>query len=93
MRLTGQQIQSVSEEVVRETVRRRALKLLVPEEEAFSLVEKAIADDLMVEDRLNEEVKDILKQYEKEIEQGRADYKTIFDLVKKKLVRERGLVL
>ncbi|MHB8173676.1 MAG: DUF507 family protein [Nitrospirota bacterium] len=93
MRLTGQQIQSVSEEVVREAVRRRALKLLVPEEEAFSLVEKAIADDLMVEDRLNEEVKDILKQYEKEIEQGRADYKTIFDLVKKKLVRERGLVL
>ncbi len=93
MRLTQQQIRSVSEGVVKEAVRRRALKLLVPDEEAFALVEKAIAEDLMVEDRLNEEVKQILKTYEREIEQGRADYKTMFDLVKKKLVRERGLVL
>ena len=93
MRLTQQQIRSVSEGVVKEAVRRRALALLVPDEEAFALVEKAIAEDLMVEDRLNEEVKQILKTYEREIEQGRADYKTMFDLVKKKLVRERGLVL
>jgi hypothetical protein len=93
MRLTQQQIRSVSEGVVKEAVRRRALKLLVPDEEAFALVEKAIAEDLMVEDRLNEEVKQILKTYEREIEQGRADYKTMFDMVKKKLVRERGLVL
>jgi hypothetical protein len=93
MRLTPQQIRSVSEGVVKEAVRRRALKLLVPDEEAFALVEKAIAEDLMVEDRLNEEVKQILKTYEREIEQGRADYKTMFDMVKKKLVRERGLVL
>jgi hypothetical protein len=93
MRLTKQQIRSVSEGVVKEAVRRRALKLLVPDEEAFALVEKAIAEDLMVEDRLNEEVKQILKTYEREIEQGRADYKTMFDMVKKKLVRERGLVL
>lgn len=93
MRLTQQQIRSVSEGVVKEAVRRRALKLLVPEEEAFALVEKAIAEDLAVEDRLNEEVKQILKTYEREIEQGRADYKTMFDMVKKKLVRERGLVL
>jgi hypothetical protein len=93
MRLTKHQIRSVSEGVVKEAVRRRALKLLVPDEEAFALVEKAIAEDLMVEDRLNEEVKQILKTYEREIEQGRADYKTMFDMVKKKLVRERGLVL
>jgi hypothetical protein len=93
MRLTLQQIRSVSIGVVKEGVRRGALKLLVPDEEAFALVEKAIAEDLSVEDRLNEEVKQILKTYEREIEQGRADYKTMFDLVKKKLVRERGLVL
>jgi uncharacterized protein len=93
MRLTQQQIRSVSEDVVKEIVRRQALSLNVPEANAVSLVEKAITEDLTVEDRLNEEVKDILKAYEREIEQGRADYKTMFDLVKKKLVRERGLVL
>ncbi len=93
MRLTGQQIRSVSEVVVKEAVRRKVIRLIVPEEEAFAMVEKAITEDLIVEDRLNEEVKDILKQYEREIEQGRADYKTMFDMVKKKLVRERGLVI
>ena len=78
---------------MKEAVRRKAIRLIVPEGEAFAMVEKAITEDLMVEDRLNEEVKDILKQHEREIEQGRADYKTMFDLIKKKLVRERGLVL
>ncbi len=93
MRLTSQQIRLVSEDVVKEAVRRKVVRLIVPEKEAFALVEKAITEDLMVEDRLNDEVKDILKQHEREIEQGRMDYKTMFDLVKKKLVRERGLVL
>ena len=56
-------------------------------------MERAVHDDLQVEDRLNAEVDEILKSLEREMERGKADYKTMFDLVKKKLARERGLVL
>jgi hypothetical protein len=47
----------------------------------------------MQEDKINDEVRGMLKAYEKEFAAGRADYKTMFDMVKKKLVRDRGLVL
>ena len=93
MKLTQKQIKGLSDEIIVEIEKRRIAELLMSREEASDIVGHAIAEDLQVEDKLNEEVKDILKQFSKEIEQGRADYKTMFDLVKKKLVRERGLVL
>lgn len=93
MRLTRHQIKLLSEELATQVQKLGLAKLNVPAVEAVSILEKALTDDLMVEDRLNDEVREILKGYSKEIEQGKMDYKTMFDLVKKKLVHERGLVL
>lgn len=56
-------------------------------------LEQAITDELMVEDRLNAEIRGLMKAYEAEIEQGRVDYQKMFTMIKSKLVRDRGLVL
>lgn len=56
-------------------------------------LEQAITDELMVEDRLNAEIRGLMKVYEAEIEQGRVDYQKMFTMIKSKLVRDRGLVL
>jgi len=93
MKLTRTQIGALSQEIVSEVGVRHIIRTLVPDEDAAQHVGHAITEDLMVEDRLNEEVKDILKGFAREIEQGKVDYKTMFDMVKKKLARERGLVL
>ena len=45
------------------------------------------------EDRLNEEVKQLLDSRTKEYERSMMDYGRVFQLVKSKLARERGLVL
>lgn len=58
-----------------------------------SEAEKVIMDELMVEDKLNDEVREILKKYSADIEKGRLDYRRVFDLTKKKIVEERGLIL
>lgn len=58
-----------------------------------SEAEKIIMGELMVEDRLNDEVREILKKYSADIEKGRLDYRKVFDLTKKKIVEERGLIL
>jgi hypothetical protein len=58
-----------------------------------SEAEKVIMGELMVEDRLNDEVREILKKYSADIEKGRLDYRKVFDLTKKKIVEERGLIL
>ena len=55
--------------------------------------EKLLLDELMVEDRLNEEVRQFLRKYESDIEKGRLDYRKLFDMTKQKLVRERNIVL
>ncbi|MBI5694155.1 MAG: DUF507 family protein [Nitrospirae bacterium] len=93
MKLTPMQVRSLSDEMVSQLSRHGLVKLRVPAETASAMVEKALTDDLQAEDRLNEEVEKILKAHERDIAAGRMDYKTMFDLVKKKLVRERGLVL
>ncbi|MFA5352994.1 MAG: DUF507 family protein [Thermodesulfovibrionales bacterium] len=55
--------------------------------------ERLLMEELMVEDRLNDEVRQMLKKYEAEIERGRLDYRKLFDITKQKLVRERNIVL
>ena len=47
----------------------------------------------MVEDRLNEEVRQILKKFEPEIEKGRLDYRRLFDMTKQKIVKERNVII
>ena len=58
-----------------------------------SETEELIMEELSVEDRLNEEVREILKGHSVEIEKGRLDYRRLFDLTKQKLVKERNIIL
>jgi hypothetical protein len=54
---------------------------------------RLITEDLLVEDRLNEEVKEILRAHTAAIDRGNIDYARMFAMVKKQLVKERGLIL
>ena len=56
-------------------------------------IDQAITGELSLEDKLNAEVRQMLKAYEKQIEQGQVDYQKMFTMVKTKLVRERGNIL
>lgn len=56
-------------------------------------LERAITDELQVEDRLNAEIRQMMKAHEAEIERGHVDYQKMFTMIKSKLVKERGLIL
>lgn len=56
-------------------------------------IEALITEELSAEDRLNDEVREMLKKFGPEIEKGRLDYRKLFDLTKQKLVKERNIVL
>ena len=62
-------------------------------EKLQSVVNEVITEDLMVEDLLNEEVKTLLESKTDEHERDMMDYGRVFQMVKSKLVRERGLIL
>ena len=56
-------------------------------------LDRAITHELLVEDRLNAEVRELMKKYAAEIERGQVDYQKMFTMIKNKLVKERGLIL
>lgn len=93
MKLSKERVSYLSKILVNDLIDNRYLSPKVPKEDLIERVDKIITDDLMVEDRLNHEVKEILKSREKEIEKGNVDYHKMFLMIKNKLVKERGLVL
>jgi hypothetical protein len=56
-------------------------------------VEALLHEELSVEDRINEEVRQILGKFEGEIARGGADYRKVFELTKQKLVKEKDVIL
>jgi len=55
--------------------------------------QQIIADELMVEDRLDAEIHKLLQAYKYEITMGRMNYDELFKKTKQKLVRDRKIVL
>ncbi len=72
---------------------REAVKITVTMDKFIEKTEEIIMEELAVEDRLNEEVRELLKKHATDIERGRMDYRKLFELTKQKLVKERNLVL
>ncbi|MBF0537248.1 MAG: DUF507 family protein [Nitrospirae bacterium] len=64
-----------------------------PLNELYKQAEALIYDELMVEDRLADDVRQILKSFEGEIEKKRLDYKALFDMTKQRLIKERNIVI
>jgi len=62
-------------------------------EKLEAIVHDIISEDLMVEDKLNEEVKLLIESRTQDYERDMMDYGRVFQMVKTKLARERGLIL
>jgi hypothetical protein len=61
--------------------------------ETFSAIQSVIMEDLMLEDRLDEEVRELLETYAEKMDQDRIQYHEMFKMVKDKLAKERNLIL
>jgi hypothetical protein len=79
--------------IVDNLIKKELIEPAVPVNTLIEETEKLLMDELMVEDRLNEEVRHLLRKYESDIEKGRLDYRKLFDMTKQKLVKERSIVL
>lgn len=92
MKLKRAQVEYMSHQIVRNLVRERMIESHDAATTTAAL-QHAFTDDLMVEDRLNEEVRQILENYADDIARGSVQYHDMFKLVKAKLVKERKLIL
>ena len=93
MRITKEFVETLSKKVVRSLIDKDLLIWEETIDKLETIVAGIIIEDLMVEDRLNEEVKTLLESKTEEYERSMMDYGRVFQMVKSKLVRERGLIL
>ena len=92
MRLTSDEIEFIARKVVKTLVAEGKLEL-DSEARVVEAVVRVISDELMVEDRLNEEVREVLIQHASEMERSNVTYTEMFKMLKKKMAREKGIVL
>ena len=92
MRLTSDEIEFIARKVVKTLVAEGKLEL-DSEARVVEAVVRVITDELMVEDRLNEEVREVLIQHASEMERSNVTYTEMFKMLKKKMAREKGIVL
>lgn len=93
MRITKELTELLSKKIVKSLIDQDLIIWEEPPEKLQAVINAIIIEDLMVEDLLNEEVKTLLESKTQEYERDMMDYGRVFQMVKSKLVRERGLIL
>ncbi len=83
----------ITKKIIDGIVSKQLVASAVPMEKLLSGAEEIIMSELTVEDRLHEEIRELLRKHNPEIERNKLDYRKLFELTKQKIVKERNLVL
>jgi len=92
MRLSTDEIQFISRKIVKTLV--GAGRLEVDDQaRVMDGIARVIMDELSVEDRLNEEAREVLSQHMSQMERSDITYSEMFKKVKRELAKKKGIVL
>jgi hypothetical protein len=92
MRLTSEEIEYLARKIVKTLTKEGRIETEA-EPRVVEGVAGVITEELMVEDKLNEEVREVLLQHSSEMQRSNITYTEMFKMVKKKLAKEKGIVL
>lgn len=92
MLLSRDYVAYMAGEVAKRLMASKMIEVTAPEELTAKL-RVAMQDEISVEDRLNEEVRQILTQYAEDMRKAGASYQEMYKKVKGELARQRKLIL
>jgi hypothetical protein len=93
MRLSKERVAHMADTLAQRLTQLNLVALTGSREAFVETLRHAITEELSVEDRLDDEVRMLMKKYEAEIEKGQVDPNKMFHMIKKQLAKERGLIL
>jgi hypothetical protein len=93
MKLSPKKVEQLSEQLVDELAEIDGILFQSNDSQLRLAIQEIITDELMVEDRLDTEVHQMLKAYKYEITQGRMKYDDLFKKTRQRLINERKIIL
>jgi len=93
MRLNPEEIKSLSEFLTKLLADKNMLLKNAVIKDIYSGIYDIIYEDMQREDKLDEEVKDIMERYKTELENGKLEYNKLFNMIKRRLIKERKLII
>ena len=92
MRLTSHEIEYIARKIVKTLVGQGRLEV-DSEPRVVESIARVVTEEMQVEDRLNEEVRETLLQHASEMERSNVTYTEMFKMLKRKMAREKGIIL
>jgi hypothetical protein len=92
MRLTAHEVEFLARKIVKTLTSEGRLEVDSEPRLAEALA-RVITDELSLEDRLNEEVREVLVQHTDEMNRTNITYTEMFKMLKRKMAKEKGIVL
>ncbi|MCL0035741.1 DUF507 family protein [Thermodesulfovibrionales bacterium] len=93
MRVPKSWVPSIAKRIAGNLVDKGLIETPASARDLITETERLLLDELMVEERLNEEVRQLLKKHELDIAKGGLDYRKLFDMTKRKIVKEKDIIL
>ena len=92
MRLTQEQIEVIAYRVVHD-LEKNGMLTVSDARDVEARMASVIADELRVEDDLNDEVREIMQAHDAEIRRADVELHDMFRAIKSRLARERNLII
>jgi len=77
--------------IATELIKRRKIILKTEESKLIEVIADFLFKDLKAEEEINTQVREILKEHSQQLTNANVDYNRMFNMVKKKLLEEKGL--
>ena len=92
MRLSPDEIQYISRKIIKTLTSDRRIEV-DDREQVIEGITRTITEELQVEDRLNEEVREVLIQHTQQMDRSDITYSEMFKKVKRELAKQKGIIL
>jgi len=94
MRLKREQVRFLAGRIVDDLLKEKLIEVDRSDLEMLRvMVDDFVLDQLLIEDRLNDEVRKLLDQYRDKMRRENISYQDMFKMIKKRLIDERNLVV
>jgi hypothetical protein len=92
MRLSPDEIQYISRKIIKTLTAARRIEV-DDADRVIDGIAQVITGELQIEDRLNEEVREVLVQHSAQMDRSDITYSEMFKKVKRELAKQKGIIL